>query len=199
MRSRFRLVVLAIIAPSMATAQEQIALSAFSRSPSAALRSRNLEPLCDGTEIRRVEVQQNVGKIMAFTGAAVGLLGILAVHTHPQRGLPIVLTAGALGLGGGFIAATAYPSEAFWQVTLARAQTGLTTPDDVRSCLHEPSGTSTAGTEEQLIYRVRPSGAFAWGHRLADVRFTFKDGVLTEVRRAEGRALRAEGTNKEGR
>jgi hypothetical protein len=187
MSRRFAFAVLALpLAPTVAVGQTRIAPAAFALSSSTPVGVHRLEPLCDGTEIRRVEIQQDIGKGMLFAGVAVGLLGAIAAHAHPERGLPVVLTAGALGLGGVIVAGTAYPSETFWQVTLARAQVGLTTPDDVRSCLHAPSGTSVAGSEEDLTYRARPSGVFRWGHWESSVRFTFNNGVLKEVRRTEG-------------
>jgi hypothetical protein len=169
----------------MVRAQDFTAPSAFARSPAVAVGGRRLEPLCDGTEIRRMEVQRSIGKGMMIGGAAVGLLGLLAAHAHPQRGLPVVLAAGALGLGGVVVAGSAYPGDTFWQVTLARAQAGLTTTDDVRGCLHDPNGRSVAGSEEQWFYRSQPGAALRIGHSVSDVRFTFKNGVLTEVRRTD--------------
>lgn len=187
------LVVLTSAMPTIAAAQDSAAPTDFARSPAVAVGSRRLEPLCDGTEIRRMEIQRDVGRGMMYTGIAVALLGAVAVHAHPGRGVPIVLAAGALGLGGVVVAGSAYPDESFWQVTLARAQTGLTTTDDVRSCLHEPNGTSVSGSQEQWTYRARPSAAFRMGHWVSGVEFTFKDGVLTAVKRTEAEAdLRAE-------
>jgi hypothetical protein len=122
---------------------------------------------------------------MMLGGLAVALLGGAVAGSHGQHALAVVLTGGVLGLGGAVVAGTAYPSESFWQVTLAHAQVGLTTPEDVRTCLLAPSGHSVAGAEEELTYRARPSGVFRWGHWESTVRFTFDNGVLKQVRRSE--------------
>jgi hypothetical protein len=187
MPSRFLLIALAALGPTMLGAQ-QATLQPAAFVPSARVRiaMRFEDALCDGTEMRRIEIQQDAGKILMLTGAAVGLLGAIAVHAHPGRGIPVIVAAGALGLGGAIVAGSAYPSESFWQVTLARARRGLTTSDDVRTCLHEPAGTSAAGTQEQWTYRAGPSGVFRWGHSERAVQFTFEHGVLKEVRRTEG-------------
>jgi hypothetical protein len=186
MPSRFAVAAVAVAFPCSLGAQLRDPPLRFAPSSAMSVGVQRAEPLCDGSEMRRIEIQRSVGKAIFFTGVAVGLLGTIAAHSHPERGLAVVLTTGAVSLSGLLIAAAATPSESFWGVTLARAQVGLTTAEDVRTCLHDPSGTSVAGAEEQLIYRARPSGIFKMGNSLSTVRFTFRNGVLAEVRRNEG-------------
>ena len=181
-------VAVSTLAPALLGAQASLEPTAFVASERVTVGIRADDPLCDGTEIRRLEIQRDAGKVLMLTGAAVGFLGAIAVHAHPGRGFPVVLASGALGLGGAIVIGTAHPSESFWQVTLPRAQRGVTTTEDVRSCLHEPATTSVAGAEEQWIYRAGSSGVFRLGRSASTVRFTFENGVLKELRRTAGEA-----------
>jgi hypothetical protein len=85
-------------------------------------------------------------------------------------GVPLFLIAGSYG--------DADLSTGSWERAIANVKIGETRSSDVRACLHEPRATTTSGSEEAWTY--------AWQHRgqLYTVKLTFKDSLLTELRRS---------------
>lgn len=189
--------------PTALAAQAQPDTSGLVRPPSGTALTRlsaaegHLAPICDGSEMRRLERRRRFGGVLGLStiGGALLALAVSPRSTNPE-GVPraiekghraMILLAATLPIAvvGYHIYASSYPGEAFWQRTLARMKIGETRSGDVRTCLHAPAATSTSGTEEKWTYfTTRPD---AWQSRgsLGTVSFTFKEGVLTEVRRSE--------------
>jgi hypothetical protein len=187
MSRRFPFTLLVSLAPAMLGAQAQIQPAAVVRSQNAPLLpSAALTSVCDGSEMRNLEHRRILGDALMLGGAVGGFGGLSAVHRSPTAAITVVAASASVGLVGLFVRSSAYPSESFWQRTLARMHIGQTTRAQVETCLHAPSGVSTAGTEEEWTYFTKaPLGPEYHGGGINTVKFTFKDGVLTEVRRTE--------------
>ncbi|HKG96067.1 MAG TPA: hypothetical protein VKA84_29410 [Gemmatimonadaceae bacterium] len=157
--------------------------------PQASAASGQLAAVCDGSEMRNSEHRRRVGKAVSWGALLGGGVAIVATLQNPpqsyeggvivgRRQMAIALGSVSVAAFGAVMAATSDPDEAFWQRTLSRAKVGETRSEQVRTCLHEPWGTSSTGLEERWTY------AWARGGSLHTVSFTFKDSVLSEVRRS---------------
>jgi hypothetical protein len=189
--------------PTVLMAQSQHDLFGVGRPPSTAAPTLasaaewQVEPICDGTEVRRLERRRRFGGVLALSTIGGHLLalavgprssgpeGVPRAIKRGHRAMTIVAATMPIAVVGYYVYASSYPGEAFWHRTLAGLKIGETRSEDVRTCLHAPAATSISGTEAKWTYfTTRPD---AWWSRgsLGTVSFTFKDGVLTEVRRSE--------------
>jgi hypothetical protein len=156
---------------------------------------RQLAPICDGSEMRRLERRRQVGGRLALGTLAGNALvfGLSLGSSNPEsapraiengrRAMTFAIATLPLVFLGAHMHASGYPGEAFWERALARMKVGETTSRDVRACLSTPSATSSSGAEERWTYVTARSDG--WSSRsLATVSLTFKNGVLAEVRRS---------------
>jgi hypothetical protein len=208
MMRRLTLAALLSSLPTAVTTQAQSDTSLLAgRPPSGAaltlpsVAEGHLAPICDGSEMRRLERRRNVGGALALGTLAgnflVGTLSLALGSHNPEdaprqidrgrRAMTLAIASLPITFLGYHIYQSSYPDEAFWRRTLARMKIGETRSVDVRTCLRAPSATSSSGAEEKLTYFTsRPAGWWDGGP-IRTVSFTFKDSVLTEVRRSEVR------------
>lgn len=187
MSRRFALTAVLMLAPGTVRAQAQIQPAAVVR-PATTVRAASdaLASVCDGSEIRRLQQRRYLGDALMLGGLVGGFAGLSATHDNPRGAITAVAASATVSLVGLFVRSSAYPSESFWQRTLARVHIGETTRAQVETCLHAPSGISTTGTEEEWTYFAKPPlGPAFHGGSVNTVKFTFKGGVLTEVRRTD--------------
>lgn len=156
-------------------------------------------PVCDGSEMSRLEQRRRVGGgITAATFAANVLVFAVAwARSSPTpEGAPEAIERGRRAMNfalvslpgifaGQYLYQTSYPDEDFWERAVARMKIGETTSADVRLCLHTPSARSSAGAEERWTYFMTRPGGRRFRRSSRSVTFTFSDGVLTEIRRSE--------------
>jgi hypothetical protein len=201
--SRLMLAALLSSLPAALMAQAQRDASGVVRPPSgAALTSAlaaegHLAPICDGSEIRRLERRRNIGGVLVLGTLAADALVLWLSRGDPspaevprnidrdRRAMAIIIGSLPIALVGLHINQNSHPGETFWQQTLARMKVGETRSADVRACLRAPSATSSTGAEETWTYFTTRPDAWRYGGSLRTVSFTFKDGVLAEVRRSE--------------
>ncbi len=163
----------------------------------ATLFERQLAPICDGSEMRRLAQRRQLGGALAI-GALAGnalMFGLSIGSSNPQsapraiengrQAMMFAIATLPLVVLGAYMHDSAYPDEAFWARALERVKIGETTTGDVRACLAAPSATSSAGAEETWTYFTTRSHGWWSRGSLATVSFTFKNGVLTGVRRSE--------------
>jgi hypothetical protein len=163
----------------------------------APLIERNTAPICDTAEVRRLERRRQVGGRLALGTLAANaiVLGLSVGGTNPE-GAPRAIERGRRSMGfavatlpivllGAYFHATSYPDDGFWARALARTKVGETTSADVVACLRKPTATSISGAEEKWTYLTTPSDDWWSRGSLRTVSFTFRNGVLAEVRRAE--------------
>ena len=144
--------------------------------------------VCDGSEMTSAEQRRTIGNVLIGTGAAMLVLGATVVPHRTPGPLLTAFGAGmAVSLTGGYLRWSAVPNDDFWKQVIARAKTGETRSADIRNCLHEPEGTSSAGTQEQWTYFLRRPLIEGAGKTVRTVTFSFQDSVLTQVRRTEVR------------
>ncbi len=163
----------------------------------APLIERNTAPICDTSEVRRLERRRQVGGRLALgTLAANAVVFALSIGGTNPEGAPRAIERGRRSMGfavatlpivllGAYFHASSYPDEGFWARALARTKIGETTSADVVACLRKPSATSVAGAEEKWTYFSTRSDEWWSRGSLRAVSFTFKNGVLAEVRRSE--------------
>jgi hypothetical protein len=187
MSRRFAFGALMVLVPGSLSAQAQIQPAAAVRPQTTAQAPPNaLASVCDGSEIRRLERRRYLGDALMLGGLVGGFAGLSATHRNPAGAITAVAAGATLSFAGLFVKSSAYPSESFWQRTLARMHVGETTRAQVETCLHAPSGVSASGTEEEWTYFARaPLGPEFHGGSVNTVKFTFKDGVLSDIRRTE--------------
>jgi hypothetical protein len=180
----------------------RLALSALLSALPAVLSAQS-PPICDGSEMRRLEHRRRFGGVLAASVLAVDLVGeayllatldrrpgeaaMATAEVHFRKTIALALGSVPIVAFGYYLHANSYPTESFWQQTLARMKIGETRSTDVRACLHAPSGvtSSIADREEQwTYYAARPDPR---RHGVRTVSFTFKDSVLADVRRSETR------------
>ena len=157
---------------------------------------RQLTPICDGSEMRRLERRRQLGGRLALGTLAGNALvfGLSLGGTNPEsapraiesgrRAMTFAIATLPLVVLGAHMHASAYPDEAFWERALARVKIGETTSSDVRACLAAPSATSSSGAEERWTYVTTRSDGWWSHHSVSTVSLTFKNGVLAEVRRS---------------
>jgi hypothetical protein len=163
----------------------------------ASPRERQLAPICDGSEMRRLERRRQTGGRLALGTLAGNALvfGLSLGSSNPEsapraiengrRAMTFAIATMPLIVLGAHMHASAYPDDAFWARALARMNVGETTSADVRACLAQPSATSSSGAEEKWTYFTSASHGWLSRRSLATMSFTFRNGVLTEVRRSE--------------
>ena len=154
-------------------------------------------PICDGSEMRQLERRRQLGGGLAI-GTLLGNAVVFGLSTgspnpadapraieNGRRAMTFALLTLPVALVGAHMYASGYPDEAFWTRTLARTRLGETTSADIRACLAEPAATSSAGAEETWTYFTRRSHGWLSRGSAAAVSFTFRSGVLSEVRRSQ--------------
>jgi len=163
----------------------------------AAAQAGHGAPVCDGTEMKRLEDRRRAGGVIAATAVASNLLVFLLSRgsTNPE-GAPAAIDRGRRAMTfafgtipiialGGYLHEGSYPDEAFWERALARLKVGETTTADVRTCLHAPPAFTSVGAEERWTYFMTRPGMWRSRRSYRSVTLTFNDGVLTEIRRSE--------------
>jgi hypothetical protein len=142
-------------------------------------------PVCDGTAAAQVDQKRSLGRALLWGGGAIDVVSPFLVSSQPTTVVPLV-TAGTVGILVGLHMRQASLDQDFWNAALARVKVGETRITEVRDCFGRPNSTMTSGNEETWTYSSLKTGV-GWfgGGSMSSVAVSFKDGMLTNVRRTE--------------
>jgi len=189
MRSRCGVSLLILLLPATLAAQSAPRPVAVTQSGDTTAVARDdasrQAAVCDGSEIRGFRLKRRVGDGIILSSFVLGVATGFSVKSKPSsgRGAAMGLAVGVpLFLLGGAVRELGYPSESFYERAVARMRTGETRSTDVRTCLSAPIATSSNGVTEEWTYFTSRPGIT---RNIKSLKFTFRDGVLAEIRHAQ--------------
>lgn len=149
-------------------------------------------PLCDGSELAHVQGRRTLARVLGYGGTAALGIALFTASSSPSSAGPLAVGGAGAGVVGFYMLYNTSLSPDFWDRALVGAHVGTTQPGDVRTCLGNPSATSISGGEELWTYSSMNVGyggllgMFGGSNASSrSVTFSFKDGLLTKVRRDE--------------